>query len=109
MSNDISASMILKAINKLKCRKSALIDLLIPEIFIAYKDVISPLLCKLFNHMFDKCIYQESWSNGIIEPVPKKKGDGRDVNNYRAITLTSIFSKIFSHILDKRLQSYVKK
>ena len=107
MSNEISASEILKAINKPKCRKSAGIDLLIPEIFIACKDVISTLLCKLFNHMFDKCIYPESWSNGIIVPVPKK-GDRRDVNNYRAITLTSIFSKIFSHILDNRLRSYVE-
>ena len=29
-------------------------------------------------------------------------------SNYRAITLTSIFSKIFSHILDNRLRSYVE-
>ena len=37
-----------------------------------------------------------------------KKGDMRNVNNYRGITLTSIFSKIFSHILDARLHSYVE-
>ena len=62
--------------------------------FIACKDVISPLLCKLFDHMFDKCVYMypESWSNGIIVRVPKKV-DRRDVNNYRAITQISIFSK----------------
>ena len=62
---------------------------------------------KLFNYMFDKCIYPESSSNGIIVPVPKK-GDRRDVNNYRAIILTSIFLNIFSHILDNRLQPYVE-
>ena len=43
----------------------------------------------------------------MIVPVPKK-GDRQDVNNYRAITLTSIFSNIFSHFLDNRLQSYVE-
>ena len=31
-----------------------------------------------------------------------------NVNNYRGITLTNIFSKIFSHILDDRLRSYVE-
>ena len=38
-------------------------------------------------------------------PVPKK-GDLTDVNNYRGITLTSIFSKIYSHILDNRLRTW---
>ena len=36
-----------------------------------------------------------------------KKGDLSDVNNYRGITLTSILSKIYSHILDNRLRSLV--
>ena len=94
-------------ISKLKRNKSAGIDLLIPEIFIVSKDIISPLLCKLFNYMYDNCLYPDSWSRGIIVPV-LKKGDIRNVNKYRGITLTSIFSKIFSHILDARLRSYVE-
>ena len=94
-------------ISKLKRNKSAGIDLLIPEIFIVSKVIISPLLCKLFNYMYDNCLYPDSWSRGIIVPV-SKKGDMRNVNNYRSITLTSIFSKIFSHILDARLRSYVE-
>ena len=32
-----------------------------------------------------------------------KKGDKDSVNNYRGIILTSVFSKIFSNILDTRL------
>ena len=42
--------------------------------------------------MYDNCLYPDSWSRGIIVPVPKK-GDMRNVNNYRGITLTSIFNK----------------
>ena len=45
--------------------------------------------------MFEKGIYPDSWTRGIIVPVPKK-GNLNDANNYRGITLTSIFSKIFS-------------
>ena len=57
--------------------------------------------------MFDNCVYPESWSSGIIVPIPKK-GDKKDVNNNRGITLTSIFSKIFSHVLDNRLRKFVE-
>lgn len=57
--------------------------------------------------MYDNCIYPDSWSRGIIVPVPKK-GNLNDVNNYRGITLTSIFSKIFSILLDTRLRKWAE-
>ena len=107
LAEKITVDEVLRAVDKLKCNKSAGIDLLIPEIFIACKDVISPLLCKLFNFMFDNCVYPESWSSGIIVPIPEK-GDKKDANNYRGITLTSIFSKNFSHVLDNRLRKFVE-
>ena len=44
--------------------------------------------------MYDKCVYPSNWSPGVIVPVPKK-GDNSDVNNYRGITLTGIFSFFF--------------
>lgn len=91
-----------KAISKLKRSKSPGVDLLPPELFIDSSDILCPLLATLFNHLFDNHIYPESWTKGIIVPVPKK-GDKSDVNNYPGITLTSILSKIYSHILDDRL------
>jgi hypothetical protein len=60
---------------------------------------IAPLLCKLFNFMFNHCIYPDSWTKDVIVPVPKK-GDLNNANNYRGITLSSIFSKICSTFLD---------
>ncbi|MES9883266.1 MAG: reverse transcriptase family protein [Sedimenticola sp.] len=93
------------AVGKLKRNKSAGIDLLVPEIFIESRDQLTPLLCQIFNHLYSNCIYPESWTRGIVIPVPKK-GDKRDPNNYRGITLTSIFSKIFSQMLDNRLRKW---
>ena len=61
------------------------IDLLIPELFIVSKDIVSPLLCNLFNYSFDNCM--DSWCY-CFGPQKEKS----DVNNYRAITLTSLFS-----------------
>ena len=66
---------------------------------------IEPVLCRLFNYIFDHGIYPKSWAKGILVPIPKK-GDKKDVNNYRGITLTSLFSKIFSNILDNRLRKW---
>ena len=58
--------------------------------------------------MFDNSVYPESWTKGIIVPVPKK-GNLNDANNYRGITLTSIFSKIFSILLDNRLRKWAEE
>ena len=57
--------------------------------------------------MFDNSIYPECWTWGIIVPVPKK-GNLNDVNNYRGITFTSVFAKIFSLILDNRLRKWAE-
>ena len=84
-----------KAIGCLKRGKSSGEDALIPENFLETKSFMSPILCRLFNYMFENSIYPESWTRVIIVPVPKK-GNLNDVNNYRGITLTSAFSKIFS-------------
>jgi hypothetical protein len=37
-----------------------------------------------------------------------KKCNVDDVNNYRGITLTSVFSKIFSSMLDTRLRKWAE-
>ena len=60
-----------------------------------------------FNCIFASNHYPLSWTKGIILHVPKK-GDLSDVNNYRGITLTSIFSKLYSHVLDNRLRSWAE-
>ena len=99
---------VILAIKSLKKGKSSGVDLLNPEIFIEGSDILAPILCRLFNYMFENSVYPESWTKGIIVPVPKK-GNLNDANNYRGITLTSIFSKIFSLLLDNRLREWAEE
>lgn len=47
------------------------------------------------------------WSEGIIVPLFKKK-DPNDINNYRGITLVSCFSKIFTGVLNNRLNKWAE-
>ena len=75
--------------------------------FIESRTFMSPILCNLFNFIYTNSLYPVSWTKGIIVPVPKK-GDLSDANNYRGITLTSIFSKIFSIMLDNRLGKWAE-
>lgn len=70
-----------------------------PELFLDSIDLLGYLLCKLFYHMFSNNIYPDSWTKGILV---------LNVNNYRGITLTSIFSKIYSHILEERLRNWAE-
>ena len=104
---EFSQSEVLKAIKSLKRGKSTGADQLFPEIFIEGAEILSPILCKLFNFMYDKALYPDAWTRGTIVPVPKK-GNLSDVNNYRGITLTSIFSKIFSLLRDNRLRKWAE-
>lgn len=104
---DFTNDEVLQALKSLKRGKGAGADLLIPEIFIDCKSILSPLMCKLFNYIFAKGIYPSSWCSGVTVPVPKR-GDLSDVNNYRGITLTSVFSKIFSILLDTRLRKWAE-
>ena len=60
------------AISSLKNGKSGSVDSLIPELFKVCHNQLAPMLCKLFNYIFDNNIYPEIWRKGIIVPVPKK-------------------------------------
>ena len=94
-----------KAISKLKRNKSPGCDLLPPELYLDSIDLLGDTLCTMFNFIFSNGVYPDCWTKGIIVPVPKK-GDLSNVNNYRGITLTSIFSNIYSHILEDRLRTW---
>ena len=55
---------VILAIKSLKKGKSSGVDLLNPEIFIEGSDILAPILCRLFNYMFDNSVYPESWTKG---------------------------------------------
>ena len=82
--------------------KSSGLDDLINEMFIDSKEILSPYLARIFNHLFDNSLYPAEWLKGKIVPIPKK-GDLSNASNYRGITIISVFSKIFSTILNNRL------
>ncbi len=98
----ITRDEILESIQHLKCNKSPGIDDTISEFFKNSADILLPYLELIFNVILETSIFPESWSVGVIVPI-HKQGDKNSTNNYRGITLLSIFSKIFTYIVNKRL------
>ena len=102
LDSPITQEEIRKAINDLKVHKSPGLDSVIPEFFKCSSEVLLPYLELLFNSLFDRSYFPEDWAIGVIVPL-HKKGSRNDVNNYRGITLLSVFSKIFVSIIHTRL------
>ena len=95
------------AIKSLDRGKSYGLDNLIDEMFIDGIHALSPLLVNIFNYIFESGTYPQEWLKGIIVSIPKK-GYLTDANNYRGITIMSVFAKLFSIILNNRLVKFAE-
>ena len=101
----ISATEIRDIIKSLKRGKSCGMDNLINEYLIETFDILSAHIVDLFNAILNSGCFPNEWSRSIIIPI-HKKGDPKDVNNYRGISLVSCFSKVFTGVLNKRLNDW---
>ena len=61
---------------------------------------------KLFNLIFDTGINPESRLLATIKPFYQNKSNKNDPKNYRPITILSCLSKLFTAILNNRLNTY---
>lgn len=74
----------------------------------ANNDCLLEVICQLFNIILDSGIFPEVWSRGIILAFYRNKGDKQDPNNYRGITILSCFGKLFTSLLNERLNTYLE-
>ena len=71
-------------------------------------DIFSEPLSKLINLSFQQGIFPETLKTAQVSPV-HKKDDVLLYNNYRPISLLSIFSKLFEKAMYNRLYSFLTK
>ena len=102
---DISLEEVTKAIDKAKARK-AFIE--IPNEAVK-NDNAKVLLHKLFHICFITGLSPTEWDSSNIKPIPKKDKDIRDPLQNRCITLMCCISKLYSSILNRRLQNFLEK
>ena len=105
--SDISPKEVNEAIHHLKANKAAGHDGIIPEVYKYACDKIIPFLVHLFNTIFTSGEYPEAWTEAIILSF-YKKGSIYDPDNYRGISLLDVCSKLYNHIIDKRLSRWTE-
>ena len=77
-------------------------DRLLNEYFIEACNILAGHITELFNKILNSGFFSVAWTRCIIVPI-HQKGDKSDVKNYRGITLLSIFSKLFTCVLNQRI------
>ena len=100
---DISLEEILNAINSQKNNISPGNDGLTAEFYKHFSNGIAPILLEVYNSWKQLGIISISSRTGIISVI-YKKGDKKDIANYRPISLLNLDYKIFATILKNRMQ-----
>ena len=106
LNGPINEEEVMRNIKKLKNNKSPACDMMLNEYIKSTKHLLCPLYVKMFNKILDTGVMPSEWSVGTIVPLSKDKGDTQDANNYRGITLLSCMGKLFTSILNERLNDY---
>jgi hypothetical protein len=95
-------------IKQLKNKKSSGFDELSDCLMKHCSHEISEILTYLINKSFETGIFPEALKVAIIKPL-YKKGDHKDLNNYRPVSLLSVFSKIFEHAFLSRMLPFLEE
>ena len=98
---------LLKGISSLANNKAAGFDRISNEILKTAKLVISKPTLRLFNSILSSSIYPSQWKMDILSPI-HKSGEKNDPNNFRGVTVSSCFGKLFNKLLQKRLEDFCK-
>lgn len=106
--NHTSEEEIKNIVSKMKNLKSSGLDQVPVTVIKKCIDIIAPTLTHIFNASIHKAIFPDKLKISKIIPL-FKKGDTLDINNYRPISLLSVFSKIFEKIIFVRLTSFLEK
>ena len=75
------------------------------ELFMHGKHILSKYVLVLFNKKIELGYFPKAWSEGFVVPLHKKDSLNNE-NNYRGITLLSTIGKLFSRVLNNRLNSW---
>ena len=67
------------------------------------------LLHRFFRLCFISGLNPSEWDSSHIKPIPKKDKDARYPLQNRCITLMCCIAKLYSSILNRRLQKYLEK
>ena len=99
INGQITADEISRSVKDFKIEKTCYDDNIINEYIKSSAYLLIPIYVKLFN-----CILVPGiWLSGNNIPIFKNKGKSSDPKNYRLISILSCLGKLFTSMLNKRL------
>ena len=96
------------ALRKLKRGKSPGYDGLPAEIFIEAGEGVLEALLQVLNIVKKTRVIPDQWNWVKITTIYKNRGSKKELVNYRGIFLTMIVTKIFEHLLKRRMTEQLK-
>ena len=100
---DFTISELLRAIKKLKTRKSPGPDKIHNEMLMHLSLKGKEILLRLVNLSWKTSTIPTSWKNAILTPILKKNKPPDDLKSYRPISLLSCIGKIAERMINSRL------
>ena len=94
-------------ISHLKNNKTPGLDLLRNEFLKNAPKELVNFICRLFNFILNTSLIPDVWCQGLIMPLYKNKGDSKDPDNYRGITLLSCLGKLFTACISSRISKFM--
>ena len=94
------------AIRSLKNYKSPGMDGISPEMLKGGGDTVVKWMCNLCNQVWESGDVPEDWKNGTIICIPKK-GNLKDCDNWRGVTLLSVPGKVYCQMILNRIRDFV--
>jgi len=103
---EITVDDVIQAINSTPLNKAPGPDTISPFMIKQVNGSIAPILASVFNRSLRESIFPAVWKRSLVVPI-FKKGSKTEPINYRPISLTSIFSKIYEKSVLKYILDYL--
>ena len=69
---------------------------------------LSHILAELFYMCLKKCCFPDCWKVSLAIPVFKNVGERSTAQNYRPVSLLSVFSKVFEQSVNNRIADHLE-
>lgn len=102
----VTSNEVLDIVRQLKNTNSSGFDQIPSRILKNSIDIISETIAAIINKSFETGTFPDLLKTAIVKPI-YKKNDKQKTENYRPISLLSIFSKIIEGAMYKRIMNYI--